>query len=405
MANIDPGSVHFYPTSIEGDWLATCEAATGSRDQRAAITQLEPEVRALTDLFTDRRPEHYVPYLQDPRRLAAYGLYHFPRNWTRVRFPLADWLDWFGGPVRPETGRLRLLDLGSGPGPAGLSAAQFLLARGCTDRIGLTLLDHSQSALKRGRELARTHLPAVDVRTAVRSLDQPGAANNNKDPYWDGIILSFAANEWADTADPEALWKQIEPWAGHLSRRGWLLLLDVARETVSRSIEQVRQRLLASPQWQVLGPDRFDAPHPLAEHGKRWPHEVRPWSPPDSLRELNRIAWRNLDTLKFSYLLMARGDRKAQPEAEPVTAAESGWRLISPVGRRKGVLLWHMVDADGQATQAEIQTRELDAPAKKRVLAWQRGDRLRLDPKQCEHRGDRLRLLGETAIVRYYQPA
>ena len=152
--------LYHFPRDLE-QWIEEVAGAEDG-DERAVCAA----VRSLSDLFVGQgawQPE----YSRSPQLRRAYLRYYLPVNLPKIRVPLADWL--CTDPHRFAVGRLRCLDLGSGPGTALLGLCDFLRGLPPEQRpqsLDLVALEQSYESLKDAEALlgwfaARFPEPAI----------------------------------------------------------------------------------------------------------------------------------------------------------------------------------------------------------------------------------------------------
>ena len=361
---------------IENFWLARARSLTGEAETEAALDKLRPAVQHLSDLFTTERPAAGFPdYAATPELLVAYGLFFFPQSYVRARIALEQAVRFRGWhPAAGQGGAaervLRVLDLGSGAGPCGLAAATVLRELAPGSPVALTALDHSNAALASLRELAQAG-QGVSVETRVVNLrriaEKPGGV-----PVLSGaadvIIVGFAANELFG-GDGTALREWMASLRPCLAPGGLLVVLEPALRETALPLQRAADSLTAEGVFHRWAPDLGDAPFPLSGDGKFHPHEVRRWSPPESLQFLNRTLYRETGVLKFAYTALGVDAPAPLPE-EPLAL-----RLVSPLEVLKGRVVCSVVTAEGRRFSVEIPTRALSKSKVKTFAAtFERGD-------------------------------
>ncbi|MFW5883540.1 MAG: small ribosomal subunit Rsm22 family protein [Verrucomicrobiota bacterium] len=364
-------SVQFYPEWLERFWVRRIGDLFPAEPLDWAVAQMEEPVRRLSDLFTLDRPTTYKDYGDAEATLLAYGLYFFPQTWARVRFPIKELVE-VRGWRPPMEGAVRILDLGSGMGAAGFSAAQLLQGMGYSQSARLVSIDHSGAALgfQHGlSELLSQHEVKLDMRTRRGDFRKRDVLPKPKQHSFDLILLSFSLNE-AFTGCHE---KKIAGWlrklAPLLEDDGILLIVEPALKITAEKLAATQERLLKSG-FHSWGPYLHNGSDPMLDDRQFWSHEVRAWSPPPSLARVNRELWRSIEDLKFSTIALSK---KPPPPREPNPLQV---RLVSPVARVKGLLKWAGIDNTGTRRNFEFQTRGYDRSELTALLRIQRGDLL-----------------------------
>lgn len=368
---------------IEAWWLDEARQAVKSNDDEAVFAALLPHVRSLSDLFTTERPQKYTDYAANALDRAAYGLFFFPQTFARAQFPIDEALR-FRGWI-PQGEALRVLDLGSGTGGT-LWGAVDALRRAFPDRrIAAEAVDHSPAALDALRRLGAAVYP--DVAVKVREADLRGRNVLLAGESWDLITVGFAFNEAFAAAGDDAAAAWLEELVGRLRPGGLLLVLEPALQVTAERLVRMRAKLIAAGA-HLAGPCLHAAACPLAV-GKLWCHEVRRWAPPESLLALNRRLHREVEVVKFSYLLLSE---------RPLSPVQAGaFRLVSALTAEKGRLRAMGCFDDGALREVEVQTRTLSKADQRRFYGWERGD-VAAAPGAQEMAGGKIRATGPEGL-------
>jgi SAM-dependent methyltransferase len=296
--------------------------------------------RQLQRGLTGERTLIGASYMDDPSLLRAYLDFYWPISFEQTRRALAVTGLLAGKPLNA----LRILDVGSGPGPV---AAAFA-ASGAAE---LTLLDQSARAL----ELARSVIPSrVAERRSVAAGD-PGTAAALKIstvamdiaspepatiPLWgsaDCVSFGHSLNEVAaGSGDRVAIRARLlTRYAEALAPGGTILVVEPALLSTSRDLIAVRN-LLVSAGWRVLAPcvgrASLDCPALAAGEGQTCHDEIR-WKMPESVERLARENGLDKESLKMTwFLLLPPGSiRPDSIEKEP-----SAYRVVSDPMLNKG---------------------------------------------------------------------
>ena len=224
-------------------------------------------------------------YMDSPDLLGAYLLYYWPVSYLETFLSLR-----FG-----HFHARRILDLGSGPGPA---AAAFANAAGTEKAL---LADGSPAAL----ELAR-HLLSGQVETRTALLDFEDAALAAGETF-DAIVASHLLNElWKDEADRiERRLAFIEGQARRLDQGGFLLVIEPATQVASRELLALRDALAARG-WRILAPCPSSRPCPVLRAGPgRSCHGEASWSAPEPVASLAARAGLDRVSVKWTFFVAA----------------------------------------------------------------------------------------------------
>ena len=253
-------------------------------------------------------------YMNDNALLGAYLLYYWPVSYMQTALAA---LSGFPAVTPHRQAPVRILDIGSGPGPASCAVAD-LLQRKYSDEIFLefTLADSSRKALALAEKLLqqkKSSAKTVKVFTHTVDLEHSHDFLQEPDTY-DIIIVSHALNElWR--GDKDCIVKRyamLEKAAARLSVEGVLLLLEPALLETSRSLLAVRD-LLVSHGFSIYAPCMSDDSCPALSAGPNHTcHAEIPWSPPEPVSSLAKTAGLDRDSIKMSFIVAG----KKVPEAD-----------------------------------------------------------------------------------------
>lgn len=328
----------FYPENLEAFWR--------EKGRPFSEKQLEDAAERLSCGFTTTRPEVFVDYLSDPLSLAAYGLFFHPQTFERCCHVLSE----LKRRKRfPKT--IRILDAGAGLG-AGLFAAAAVFKE---HSIQAVALDHSRSALNCLEEQAGL-FPNLSAATRSGSA----ATGLGDVPESDLTLISFALNEFSENTE--------------LIRRsastGIVVILEPASEESHRRLRMLQK------EFPVIAPCLQNTGCPFAGRDLGYCHDVRAWTPPESLSQINRHLLRSVQDVKYCYVILG--------EADPVQD-ESAFRLVAPMSRTKGRIVARGCFADCTLRGIEIQTRHLKRKGEDALVEIERGALLRpIAPKSID---------------------
>ncbi len=234
-------------------WLPSLELAfsssrgasprAGSGLGRGEIEAAGAALLGLQRGLTGSRELAGAAYMDDPELLGAYLLYYWPVSYLQAALALAE----LG--LAPR----RVLDLGSGPGPASAAALDAARARGSAAE--LCLADGSGRALELA---ARVLGPALGAPPRTMRLDLEAPLPREElaaGGGFDLILLGHCLNElWRGRADRiERRLGLLEAAAALLAPGGTLLVIEPALLATSREALELRDELAGKGR-AILGP-------------------------------------------------------------------------------------------------------------------------------------------------------
>lgn len=289
-------------------------------------------VAELSDGLTRRRKMAGQRYLADPVLRAAYATYYLCANAPKVP-PLLDAL----AHLLP-TDRLRVLELGCGPGTGVAGVASWALEReiAVTHRVTDLLPANVKAAVELGERLGISMDGAVvDVRKGVPS-QLP-----DKDPV-DLLLIMNLVNELPDIVD-----HRIVNAADRLAPSGVVLVIEPAAQPASRRALALRDAFCAAG-WHVRLPCTHDGACPALAADEDWCHGEWRFERPEFMRAVDARVGTRREVLKATYFAVTRAEA---PRAETL------YRVVSERQDRKGVSAAHVCGADGRY-RVEVQRRD-----------------------------------------------
>ncbi|HWV38590.1 MAG TPA: small ribosomal subunit Rsm22 family protein [Vulgatibacter sp.] len=335
----------------------------------AEVKEVGAAVRRLSLGLTRERELAGARYMEDPRLLGAYLLFYWPVSYAQARRALEE----LGGAPR------KVLDLGSGPAPMALAAADH----GAAEVIAA---DRSAPALEMARAIAGQGGGAL----RTRRWDGLHGEGEAPDGTFDIVTIGHALNElWAgDEAASARRAQLLERLLGRVGPKGSLLVIEPALRETSRDLLEVRDRLVDAG-YAVRTPCLYRGGCPALEKASDWCHAQRPWTPPRVVQQIAGAAGLRKEALKMTALAIApRGE--GWPEHGP----ERLFRIVSEPLPSKGRLRYVGCGPEGRVGLAMQERHESPATRPFRSLA--RGDVIAV--AGTEEKGDGLALGPEGAV-------
>jgi hypothetical protein len=276
----------------------------------------------LSEFFTEDRTESKLPnYFTTKTFRSSYFLYFFALQGAKFltifdRYPEAirAMLD-----EASETGVLRIVDVGAGPGTASLALLVYLLD-GMRDpktlkltlpfKIEIVWIDHNETILKDGEMLLNrilAHFPWVDgdvqLKTEARSWWKHGKEFNFEASL---VLFGNVLNETSN--DPRVFLHGLAPFFANPKGAG-VLMLEPAHRSAAHRLSQIRDELVLRDQpFPLWGPCLHTLKCPLAE-GRDYCHFSVPAKLPGAFFRKFSIKLGGVrDWLKFSFVWVASLD-------------------------------------------------------------------------------------------------
>lgn len=396
---------------VDASWKEVTDAVARARGwptaDRASV--LGGKVRALSAMYNDpvRSPFERTPEAW----LAARLVFSLPRDLPKSAAAVRE-LVRTGVLAIPESGRLRVLDLGAGLGATTLGVGMQLQAAGQRGVIEAVWVDSDARALDVGREVARRR-KARDAVAVETELVTEQAVEFRPRGRFDLVLVGQTLSELdreldeASRADRHAAWL-LQLLERSVDEAGSLVVVEPALRDRTRHLHAVRERLRGRAT--VFAPCLHDAACPMLVRDRDWCHEDLPIDLPNWLVAIARQAGLRWQGLTLSYLVLRRDDQTLASALgyQPARASDQLVRLVSGIKRTKGR---REVDLCGYApessegsgavmpTEALLRVDRLDRARSEPNAAFDdacRGDVWRVRPPLG---GERRRIDPETTIA------
>lgn len=296
----------------------------------------------LSQAFTEERESRPDNYFNDPVCRSGYLLYFLPVNFLKIVRIFEQ-----GDTRELVTGKIRVLDLGSGPGTSMLGLMAFYESLLRAKKIGdawleFTLADKNHAVLRDARHLhelyaAKLRQPGFNSACFTKDCDlKKGDLKRILRNYrYHYIVLGNILNEFSDRASQVNFIKEV---LDHLDpQKGKLVIIEPAAKTTSRNLQFLRDQLVTRDKLAfVHAPCLHQEVCPLNVVNKRdWCHFYFSWDRPKFIEKVDRLIGNQKDWLACSYLVLSHGKRLAMSQEE---THRNTWRVISNRMPSKGKL-------------------------------------------------------------------
>ncbi|MDH4210555.1 MAG: methyltransferase domain-containing protein [candidate division WOR-3 bacterium] len=288
---------------------------------RKRLRVIRDQMRRLSSDFAEGKPS-------ESRYSNAYFLYNFPLNIMKMMHVIGEISSRYSHFLlnRP---RYSILDIGCGEG-AGMYGAYYAL-KNLDDslKIRITGIDRSGIMLEHARQMAahlRKH--GEGIITTFFNRDAADIRSSLPRKKYDVIICNNSLAEiFREDVIPK---KYIGVLFGHLANEGLLVIIEPALKKFARRLMQLRDDLTGHKAAQVILPCLHEGHCSLLQIDNRdeWCHQSVAWKPPAFLRIINEGLNREIDMLKFAYVVIAKTKARG--------VWPGGYRVISKLLKEKG---------------------------------------------------------------------
>ncbi len=356
------------------------------------LKTLAADVLRLSHRLTRERANLPASYLKDRGLREAYEAYYLPPNLRKIQAPLRELMLHPGRVLQKD--KIRILDLGCGPGTSTIGTLEFFVARERRPELEFVAVDQVAENLQVAAALfspfqsknkvnASLHTIRICIENILSLAEKP----------FDLIILSNVLNEMYARCD-DRIAKRIDLLTGVNDRllgdEGSCIIIEPALRETSRELLMVREGLLERG-FRIFAPCLSSISCPALANPKDWCHEAIPWDPPDLIRELDKRTGLRKDSLKFSYLTL-RKDEHALADM----CGRDAFRVVSEPLPSKGKLEFYLCGSGGRKLAALLNRDRTTANDDYGSL--QRGDLVNL--RGLIDEGKRFRIGKDTTVTR-----
>jgi len=338
------------------------------RPRVSDIRHLAAKVMQLSTLLTRKREFLSSAYLASPDLREAYEEYFLPPNREKINIILGELACHPAG--LPTKEKLRIIDLGSGPGTGLLGVLHFFSRREQKPILDCMAIDQVSENLKIAEELFMQTKSLTGVHARLRTECMPIASVLSKvNGPCDLIILSNVLNELfigegRMVEKRSALLHEI--CSSVLDGQGTCVIIEPALRETSRELLEVRDRMINSG-YSIAGPCLGKGNCPARENPKDWCHEDIAWQPTQTIAEIDRLIGLRKDSLKFSWLAIRRDGRSLSD-----SHTGDSFRMVSEQIRSKGKL--ELFICNGIERKRVVRLDKDVSPQNAELAELQRGD-------------------------------
>ena len=295
------------------------------KTNRLSFRELKDVSASLLSLqrgLTGNRKLSGAGYMEDVNYLGAYLLYYWPVSFLQISYAAQSDRSFFTELVKTKN-EIRILDLGSGPGPATCALADILTKINPGIKIDATLVDSSTKAVSLAVRIIKADFNNVSVKAETFNFEKKNYVPEGK---YDVIIMSHALNElWK--SESNCLDKReafLEKVTTMLTEDGILFLNEPAMLESSRNLIALRDRLIAKGLY-VHAPCTACSECPAFKAGENQTcHAEVMWNPIEPVASIAREAKLDRESVKMTYFIMSK-----KPSCEEEEDRSEDFRIVS----------------------------------------------------------------------------
>lgn len=332
-------------------------------------------VERLSAVYTAQRAVVDSQLLAQPELRRAYLAYFLPANLAKV-ITIFDEIWMHPGLKDLLARKLRILDLGCGPGTHLLGCVDFLAGQTLpveqVECVGVDVLESNLRDTKYffDRFVSEVIIPSTggagprwNLQTRRADLSRPFDLSN-KIPF-DFIILGNVLNELF-AGHPNRIGKRsrlvkalLKTW---LKPQGFLILIEPALKETSQELLLLRDRLLDEKLLSVYSPCVHSGRCPAVapDSPSDWCHEDVIWRPPAWIRQIDSRLGFHKNSLKYSYVVFSRmglsvRDAACDRQASSLPPDAQVWRVVSEMLEERGKSTVYLCGSEGRARVTRLK--------------------------------------------------
>jgi ribosomal protein RSM22 (predicted rRNA methylase) len=264
----------------------------------------------------------------EDRYADGYFAYNFPTNVAKTMVVVQEMMQVYPGLLSNKKS-WHILDIGCGEG-AGLYGIYYGIREYTrVDAFNVIGIDRSLKMLSRAKYLSNW-LRNTDPNVKISFLKRAIGFNYRfaLRPKYDLVLCVNSLTEIVQGV--RIPMRFLNSILNSLTDGGLLIIIEPALKRSSRRLMSMRDELSSNERTQVLLPCLHDNPCALLKLDSRneWCHQSVTWSPPRFLEVLNQGLSREIDILKFAYLVIAK---RRMHLRKP-----KGYRVVSQLLKEKG---------------------------------------------------------------------
>lgn len=341
----------------------------GALPRPAALAQ---RVVTLSDLYTTGRAS-LTEQANKAAHLSAKLLYFLPSDAPKIFLILRELSGRY--PALWKPGRtLRLIDAGAGVGATSVGLLLSLEAV-AFPRVEIHAVDAEAPMLRHWTIVARqaAKIAGIDLQAHAQTADLRDPAALDLPRSWDLLVAQAVLNElFGGDAPVEAL-ERSAAWVGGWANQGLSIFIEPALRVTTRSLQAVRDRVVAGGGVRVLAPCPHQGPCPMLANERDWCHEVRLVAPTPKVAEIQAITRRRDERTKFSFMALAPAKWMAVAPLPPLAG-----RLVSDSLSSKGKTERWLCSGRGQLVRLRLLDRD-KTPENAAIADAERGTLVRIE--------------------------
>jgi len=297
--------------------------------------------------------------------------------------------------------KINVLDVGGGVGSSSLSAIEFFKNIYPHTEIELDFLEINKQSALFFMETVKDSCYFSTLKYKIIFLDiEKFIKKINKD--YDIIILSSVLRELELNISLIALLRKL---LIHLTKSGFMILIEPALMESSHKLIELRDMLINYGVF-ILSPCLHNLKCPLGRNENYWCYREIIWKPPSSMQKLNKKLFREINPLKFSYLVLYRGKNDTPIAGEGSSSIGASYasarvnrnyyRALTPADPQKGKFVMKVCDAEGNFKIVELLKRDI-SKKNKLFLKIERGALFYVNP--IEDRINLIRIKSNSEVI------
>lgn len=308
---------------------------------------LKKWVFELSEAFKNEKLNKMGTYFKQKEYAAAYLVFIFPQSLLKI-FLVMQEIAALCNKRFSDKSSVNIIDLGSGMGPSTFGIFEYFKRNQINKMQYYELVEKNEFPIYINKLIAEDKNYFINAQFNIVKSDLINYANNLKKKA-DIIILSLVLSELMSKSEPANLIKNL---INKLEDDGIIIIMEPALKKCSHRLISLRNKII---KWEIgiYAPCLSNNLCELENNEKQWCFKEIAWEPPIYMQYINRKLYRDINKLKFSYLILAKS------QMLKILNKTNIYRSVTPATLKKGKACLIACNSKCEIKTIELLKRDL----------------------------------------------